>query len=221
MTDSQPQHPEAGKEALVRLNAFVVEQIQAGADRETVKMRLMAGGLQPEIAAEIVERVFAETVVEGEFTFASLVPAMAGGALGALIGGLIWGMIALGTGYEIGWIAWGIGWLTGVGVVTFARGRRGRPLQLVAVASAVLGIMIGKYFAFFGLLKEYVGQELGAEAVAELSMFSPGAIQLFGMSLTGMVSGFDLLWIFLAVGTAWGIPKVKAMETELAAKPAV
>jgi hypothetical protein len=217
MSDVQPQQPQTGAEALDRLTRFVTEQIREGADRETIVTRLMAGGIQPEIAAEIVDRVYSETgAEEEEFSFASLVPAMAGGGLGAVIGGVVWGMIAAGTGYEIGWVAWGIGWLTGVGVVTFARGRRGRPLQLVAVASAVLGIMIGKYFAFFSLLKEYVGQELGAEAVAELSMLSPGAIQLFGMSLTSLVTGFDLLWIFLAVGTAWGIPKVRGLEAKAA-----
>ena len=46
-----------------------------------------------------------------------------------------------------------------------------------------------------------------AEAVAQMSMLSPGTIQIFGESLSAMVSGFDALWIILAVGTAWGIPK--------------
>ena len=62
----------------------------------------------------------------------------------------------------------------------------------------------------------YVGEEVGAEAVAELSMFSAGVIQLFGMSLTAMLSGFDLLWIFLAVATAWGIAKEKQLAPEAA-----
>jgi hypothetical protein len=211
----QPQ-ANAGAEALEKLTAFVTEQAQSGADKGTIKTRLMAGGIQEEIATELVERVFADVVVEEEFSLGSLLPAMVGGVIGAVIGGVVWGLIATATGYEIGWIAWGVGWLAGVGVVLFAGGRRGRPLQLVAVAAAVLGLLIGKYFTFVAALKQYLGEELGVEAVAEMSMFSVGVIQMFGASLTVMVNGFDLLWIFLAVATAWGIPKVRELQPETA-----
>ncbi len=206
------QQPDSGREALDRLIAFVTEQARTGADRETAKTRLMGSGIQEEIAAKLVERVYAEVVTAEEFSLGSLLPSMVGGMIGAVIGGVIWGLIAIGTGYEIGWVAWGIGWLAGVGVVLFAGGRRGVPLQMVAVAAAVLGVLIGKYLTFFTALKQYMGEQLGAEAVAEMSMFSAGVIQMFGASLSVMVSGFDMLWIFLAVATAWSIPKVKKLE---------
>lgn len=213
MSDPQ-QQAEAGKQALEKLTAFVIEQARSGADKLTIKTRLMAGGIQEEIATELVERVWADVVTEEEFSLGSMLPAMVGGMIGAVIGGVIWGLIATASGYEIGWIAWGVGWLAGVGVVLFAGGRRGRPLQFVAVAAAVLGLLIGKYFTFFAALKQYMGAELGVEAVAEMSMFSVGVIQMFGANLTLLVNGFDMLWIFLAVATAWGIPKVKELKPE-------
>ncbi len=214
------QRPSPGQQAVGQLTAFVESQRQAGADRETARARLMAAGIEEPIANQLVEQVYAASPsAQGTqiVTASSLLPAVLGGVAGAAVGGFIWGLIAVGTGYEIGWIAWGVGLLAGFGVLLFAGGRRGTPLQLVAVAAAVLGILIGKYFTFYYAFREYVSEEMGAEAVAELSMFSAGVVQLFGTSLTMMVSGFDALWVFLAVATAWGIPKVREAELTPAA----
>ncbi|MEE9246012.1 MAG: hypothetical protein V3U63_07400, partial [Gemmatimonadota bacterium] len=87
---------------------------------------------------------------------------------------------------------------------------RGTPLQLVAVASAVLGILIGKYFTFFQALKEWVAEEQGAEVAAELTMISVSGFQFFLGNIGVMLSGFDAIWVLLAVGTAWGIPKLNS-----------
>lgn len=209
---SDGQRPTTGPGAVAQLTDFVESQRQAGADRETARVRLMAAGIEEPIANELVDRVYSngpQPQASEEFTLSSLLPAAVGGLVGAAIGGFIWGVIAINTGYEIGWIAWGVGLLAGFGVVLFAGGQRGLPLQLVAVAASVMGILIGKYFTFFYALKEYVGEEAGAGAVAELSMFSAGVVQLFGASLSMLISGFDALWLFLAVATAWGIPKVR------------
>jgi hypothetical protein len=96
--------------------------------------------------------------------------------------------------------------------------RQGRfpPLQPLAVTAAVLGIVIGKYLTFFHFLKEYVGDEYGAEAIAEMSMFSLSMVQFFAASAGQFISGFDALWIILAVGTASGIPRLQQAEPELA-----
>jgi hypothetical protein len=241
---------ESIREAIQRLTEFAVEQMEKGANRETVKGRLMERGVQEDIAVEIVARAFgsaepaatavetADTpqstdpaiaadlaevpaeVAEEEFSLQALAPAIGGGAAGALIGGIVWGLIASATGYEIGWVAWGDGWLAGFGVVLAARGQRGKPLQLVAAAAAVFGIFVGKYLTFFAAFKQYVGEEYGAEAVTQLSVFSVGVMQLFGSSLGLMLSGFDALWVILAVATAWGIPKAKSIELQPAAETA-
>ena len=203
-----------GKEAFERLSAYVREQIEAGADRGSIKMKLMAGGLKEEVAAGVVDRVFeGEALQDGADACppSAIAPALLGGMTAAALGGLAWGLIVRYTGYEIGWVAWGIGLAAGYGVLLSAKGHRGMPLQLIAVAAAILGIAAGKYLTFFYSLKEYVAEEYGAEAVVELSMFSAGVLQFFVESLGVSVSGFDALWILLAVGTAWGIPKARSM----------
>lgn len=202
----------SAEDAVQRITSFILEQIKSGTDKETCKTRLIASGVREEIAGELVEQVYSQAThlaAEEEFTGGSLLPAILGGGLAAVAGGLIWGLITITTGYEIGWVAWGVGLLAGWGVVMFARGRKGMPLQIVAVGAAILGVVIGKYITFYAVLKEYVAEEYGVEAVAQMSMLSLGVIQFFGSSIGAMLSGFDLLWVILAVGTAWGIPKAK------------
>ena len=143
-------------------------------------------------------------------TASALPGALMGGAIAAIVGGAAWGLITAITGWEIGYVAWGIGLLAGFGVVMGSGGRRGTPLQLVAVASAVLGILIGKYFTFFQALKEWVAEEQGAEVAAELTMISVSGFQFFLGNIGVMLSGFDAIWVLLAVGTAWGIPKLNS-----------
>lgn len=47
-------------------------------------------------------------------------------------------------------------------------------------------------------------------------MFSLSTVQFFGESAGAFFSGFDALWIILAVGTAWGIPRLQGAEPEVA-----
>lgn len=63
------------------------------------------------------------------------------------MGGLVWGFILILTDYEVGFVAWGIGFLAGFLVVRFAGGRKGAPLQAIAIVSSLVGIMLGKYIA--------------------------------------------------------------------------
>jgi hypothetical protein len=161
-------------------------------------------------AIELVESIYAQvlkTVEEEQFTGSSIMPALVGGGLGAVIGGVIWGLIVIGTGYVIGFMAWGIGLLSGFAVVLFSKGRRGTPLQIIAVLSSVLGIAVGKYVTFFHFFKEAILKKYGAEIASNVSIFSEEVIYIFIDGIGSMVSGFDILWVILAVITAWRIPK--------------
>ena len=137
----------------------------------------------------------------------AILPALLGGALAAAVGGGIWGLIVILTGYVIGYMAWGIGLLSGYAVVLFSRGGKGMPLQLIAVLSSVLGITIGKYAIFFHLAKKAVAKQHGEAVAANVSFLSERVLQVFVNNIGSMLSGFDILWVFLAVITAWRIPK--------------
>jgi hypothetical protein len=86
-----------------------------------------------------------------------------GGAVAGLIGAAIWAAIGYFTGLEIGWIAWGIGMLVGIGVrlvgsqeiayfdktqrrmVRSRVGAEGPLAGMVAAVLAVVSVLAGKY----------------------------------------------------------------------------
>ena len=193
----------------------VAEQLRGGTQRTTLVKELVDSGMTESEASQMVEQVYLqlkETARNEEYSGEVLVPALLGGLIAAVLGGALWGGIAIWTGYEVGYVAWGVGLLCGFGVVMMSQGKRGMPLQVIALAASVLGIVIGKYVNFFSVIKEITVAERGAEAAATLSLFSMDMVEFFGDNITHMASGFDVLWIVLAVYTAWSIPKASGLK---------
>lgn len=81
-----------------------------------------------------------------------------GAVIGGLIGAAVWAGISFAAGLEIGWIAWGVGGLVGLGSAFGSKG--GSPfLGVVAAAITILAIMGGKYAAIqFSIVKEIGSQ---------------------------------------------------------------
>ena len=130
----------------------------------------------------------------------ALLPAALAGVAAAVVGGVVWGLIVKTTEYEVGFVAWGIGWLCGTAAVFGARGRRGLPLQVTAVAAALLGILVGKYLSFVWSFNDAAEEE---GLPISLGLLSGDSFDLFTDREGGVWSWFDLLWIGLAVFTAW------------------
>jgi hypothetical protein len=131
---------------------------------------------------------------------AALLPALAAGLVAAIVGGVVWGLIVKWSDYEVGFAAWGIGFLVGLAVVTAAR-TRGLVLQVVAVLCALLGILVGKYLSFVWVLQDAATDEFG-ESV-DIPVFSLDTFDLFRENLDTVFGWIDLLWVGLAVITAW------------------
>lgn len=68
-------------------------------------------------------------------------------AAGAVVGAVIWCVVAVATGYELGWIAWGLGGLAGLGMRLGYREENARA-GAVATVIAVGGIFLGKILVF-------------------------------------------------------------------------
>jgi hypothetical protein len=135
-------------------------------------------------------------VSEDRSAAALYVPAILAGLVAAIAGGIAWGLIVKSTDYEIGFAAAGIGFLTGLAVRTATRGARGLPLQVIAVACALLGIVLGKYLAFVWVLQE-------SAPGLNISVLSEDAFNLFRRNLDIVFDWIDLLWVGFAVYTAW------------------
>ena len=137
----------------------------------------------------------------------SLLPAVAAGLVAAIVGGIAWGVIVKLSDYEVGIVAWGIGFIAGTAVVLATRGAKGPRLQVIAVACALIGILLGKYLSYALIVQEDAesfGQSIG--------LFSGDMFSFFRDDLDAVFGLFDLLWTGLAVFTAWRIPQVDEPE---------
>ena len=132
----------------------------------------------------------------------ALIPGFLGGLAAAVAGGLAWALIVIKTDYEIGIAAWGIGFLAGWAVVQAARGRKGLPLQAVAVLTALFGVALGKYVTFAYIYREAAE----AAGVGAPSYVSGDTVSAFFDNLDVVFGWWDLLWAGLAVAAAWRIP---------------
>ncbi len=74
--------------------------------------------------------------------------ALIGACVAGLVGALVWGAIAHFSGYEVGYIAWGIGLIVGGGALVFGGGEGGAPTGVMCAVVAALSIIAGKYMAF-------------------------------------------------------------------------
>ena len=131
----------------------------------------------------------------------SLAVALSASLAAGLAGGIVWGLIVKWSDYEVGIVAWAIGFLAGTVVVSVSGRARGPRLQAVAVLGALVGVLLGKYLSFaFGVQEE-------AEAIGlPIGILSSEMFRFFRENLSDVFGLFDLLWVGLAVFTAWRIP---------------
>jgi len=143
--------------------------------------------------------------------------AVLAGLVAAVAGGVAWGLIVRWSGYEVGFVAWGIGFLVGSAVALGARGSRGVPYQAAAVVLALVGIVLGKYLGFVWVLSDTF-EELGISDV-DVSVFSRATWDAFVEARNEVWSAFDALWIGLAVVTTFRIPAVPRPPAEEPVEP--
>jgi hypothetical protein len=149
-----------------------------------------------------------EAVSAPGFSSASLWPAIGGPLAAAIVGGIVWGLVIAKTDYEVGFLAWGLGFISGYAVLTFTGGARGTELQMIAAVGGVLGIVIGKYVAYVHFFQDFVRTQFGDEVATRVSYFDTQMVRFFLDDFTSLLSGFDIVWAVLAVVTAWRIPRL-------------
>ncbi|MBP6932036.1 MAG: zinc ribbon domain-containing protein [Candidatus Methanofastidiosum sp.] len=121
------------------------------------------------------------------------------GIVVALIGGYIWSLISIGTGYEIGFMATGLGILCGFAVHVSSGQRKGTPFLQIAIVSSLFGIIMGKFFVAHYYLNEFVIETYGAYLASQISPYSWFYIKSAFMIMPDLFSGFDILWGILAI----------------------
>ena len=215
MMSDQP-NKRKSEEAQRKAVAYVVEQLKKGVSKGAIIDYFTQSGVDRAVASNLVESIHQELLHEREkeeISGGAIFVALAAGLVAAIIGGVVWGLIVILTDYEIGFMATGIGLLSGYAVLFFAQ-KKGLPLQIIAVVSSLAGILVGKYFTFYSIVKDLLIEEYGAAADG-ISLFSGEMVRLFLLSLGDLASPYDFLWILLAIVAAWRIPRAigaKAMR---------
>jgi len=82
--------------------------------------------------------------------------AIIAGAIGGVIGGVIWYFVAIITGWEIGYVSLGLGYLVGLGVYWGAGKKRGHQLQIISALIAVVAIIVTEKFVLDYFLNDYI-----------------------------------------------------------------
>lgn len=125
----------------------------------------------------------------------------------AIVAGVVWAYIVKISDYEVGVVAWAIGFVTGTAVVYATRQRKAPAFAVVAVVAALIGILLGKYLSFVFIARDEL-ESLGAD----VPIFSSDTWHLFMDNKDIVFSFWDLLWIGLALATAWRVAKPEAPQ---------
>jgi hypothetical protein len=147
-----------------------------------------------------------------------------GGFLGAVIGGVLWAKYIQWTGRTAGFIAIGIGVLTGVGIL-FTSSRSlsrdaatmWRVVSAAAALFAIFGIFIGKYLDVQWNAVSQIAEQLRQDNNISLAQAMPIATTLFkGQSvwelMQSRMSRVDLLYCTAAAFIAFRIPNIKRLR---------
>lgn len=131
-----------------------------------------------------------------------------GGIIGAVIGAAAWAVVTVLTGYQIGWMAVGVGFLSGYGVRLLGKGIS-KPFRIAGAILSLLGCMAGNLLSVCALVSKHedipffdILVRLNPEIVVDIfrTTFSP----------------MDLLFYAIAVYEGYRFSFRKITEDELA-----
>lgn len=137
----------------------------------------------------------------------NLLMGLIGGGIAMLVSAIVWGAITYFTEYQIGWMAIGVGFLVGIAVKFFGRGKS----MIFGISSAVLalvGCILGNLIFYSGV----IAREESASflQVFFLLLLSPAAaIEVFTIAFGFMDILFYGLAAYAGFSTALDIKRVR------------
>jgi len=137
----------------------------------------------------------------------SMVGGFLAGAVAALVGAGVWALVTVLTGYQIGFMAIGVGFLVGL-AVQFAGKGINKIFGVMGAALALVGCLLGNYFT----IVHFVGQADGLGFFETLTRINPAAIpELMAITFSPM----DLVFYGIAVYEGFKLSFRKITEEEL------
>jgi hypothetical protein len=141
----------------------------------------------------------------------TLLGGIGGGFISAIVGAVIWAAVTVVTGYQIGWMAVGVGFLVGLGVRKYGRGIT--PVYgAIGAALSLFGCLLGNVLTLGGWHAQQQGLPLIETELALLS--NPVGL---GQLLIKTFHPMDILFYGIAVYEGYKFSFHEISERELAA----
>ncbi len=123
------------------------------------------------------------------------------GILAGITAGAVWYLVEILTGYRIGYVALGAGYLIGYAVIFGSGKRRGPALQLISIIITLLSVCGASYFSALYSINKYVSETLVKEtgqAIPYLwvSPFDSDLLQMVVSPMGLLIWGFALYIAF-------------------------
>lgn len=113
------------------------------------------------------------------------------GLAGAILGALLWAIVTVATGYQIGWMAVGVGFLVGFAIRQMGKGID-KTFGIMGAVLALLGCVLGNMFTILGVAANQEGLGyfellIGADYAAVFDImgetFGPMDILFYGIAV--------------------------------------
>lgn len=147
----------------------------------------------------------------------NLLMGLIGGAIAMLVGAIVWGAITYFTEYQIGWMAVGVGFLVGIAIRFFGRGKT-MVFGISGAVLALIGCLLGNLLFYSGV----IAREEGASflEVFFFFLFTPAAVvEVFMLAFSVIDILFYGLAAYAGFSAALDIKRHKKQNGKHAGKP--
>jgi hypothetical protein len=136
--------------------------------------------------------------------------AVALGLVAGIVAGAIWSAIEILTGYQVGYVALGAGYLIGYAVIWGSGKKRGMNLQIISALITLLSIAGASYYSILHSANKYAATELAKEGKSLsgfvwVSPFNPNL-------LSDMISPMTLFIWGLGIYIAFRVPQSRKLK---------
>jgi len=131
------------------------------------------------------------------------------GLVAGIVSGVVWYLVEVLTGYQVGYIALGAGYLVGLAVVWGSGKKRGSILQLISVAITLISVCGASYFSALYYINKYVSEEAAKQgkqltSYIWVSPFNPDLLKV-------VISPIGILIWGLALYIAFRTPQARKL----------
>lgn len=148
-----------------------------------------------------------QPAIEQLDTESNLIMGLIGGALAMLVSAVIWGAATYFTEYQIGWMAIGVGYLIGIAVKFFGKGKT-MIFGISSAGLALVGCALGNLLFYSGVIARE--ESAAFLEVFFFFLFSPAAaVELFTLAFEFMDIWFYALAAYVGFSSSMDIKRVR------------